>query len=163
MTVRVLLATAALILALAGSAAAATRFAAPGGLGASPCAEVAPCSLATAVGGAIAGDEIVVLPGDYTIPARLAVNVPLTIHGQDGQARPNLHYTGPDNTRGISLNDANVTLRRLSVDGTVNVGRAALIGVNPAITGTLLDRVEVHHTGAAIGVVAGPTSVIRTR
>ena len=66
---RLAVATALMTLVLllcAASAVAATRFAAPGATGPSPCVKTNPCSIATAAAGAAAADEVVLEPGEYS-------------------------------------------------------------------------------------------------
>src|SRR3954471_7595436 len=88
--------TALVVGGLAGaSPAGAVRYAGPSGSGA-PCTEAAPCDYETAIEGAPAGDEVVLLPGDYGSAAAPLSNTVststanLNVHGQDGQPRPRI-------------------------------------------------------------------------
>jgi hypothetical protein len=147
---------------LCATASAATRYAAPAGVGTPPCTLAAPCPLGTAITGALAGDDVVVLPGDFTLAATVSVPPNVTVHGQDGSARPLIHYTGPIDNRGIDIGGANVTLRWLAIDGVTDSSTTSLVGANPTgRTGTVLDRVEIRQTGAALGLQAGPGAVVR--
>ena len=76
-----LLASAVVLLVAASAAGAAVRYAAPGGTGASPCAQADPCSFFTAAstgapikGQAAEGDEVVLLPGVYAGTGDLGPN-----------------------------------------------------------------------------------------
>jgi hypothetical protein len=89
-------------LLIAAPAQAATRFAAPGGTGADPCANPAtPCSIFTAADGGApgttvqAGDEVVLAPGEYSDAGgdlgpsevvQLAAGI--SVHGKKGAERP---------------------------------------------------------------------------
>lgn len=89
-------------LLIAAPAQAATRFAAPGGTGADPCANPAtPCSIFTAADGGApgttveAGDEVVLAPGEYSDTAgdlgpSEEVHLPagISVHGEKGAERP---------------------------------------------------------------------------
>ena len=145
---------------LCATASAATRYAAPAGVGPSPCFLAAPCPLGTAITGAVAGDDVVVLPGDFTLAATVSVPPDVTVHGQEGSARPLIHYTGLDSTRGININGANVTLRWLAIDGVTNDTTVSLVGFN-SFTGAVVDRVEIRQTGMAVAFQAGPGAVVR--
>lgn len=68
-------------------ARAAQRFASPNGSGNCSTAGAA-CDLLIAVSGANADDELILAPGTYTLEGTLQLDVPLTIHGTPGQARP---------------------------------------------------------------------------
>src|SRR3954468_16190293 len=88
--------TALVVGGLAGaSPAGAVRYAGPSGSGAT-CTEAAPCDYETAIEGAPAGDEVILLPGDYGSAATPLSNTVststanLNVHGQDGQPRPRL-------------------------------------------------------------------------
>jgi len=81
---------------------AATRFAAPDGNGPYPCLKSDPCSLFLAAsneapgsGRAQSGDEVIVLPGEYSgvkgdlgPEERIQLSVGVDIHGESGQPRP---------------------------------------------------------------------------
>jgi hypothetical protein len=93
---------AALLLTSAAGASAATRFAAPGGTGPTPCAERAnPCSLFNAASLAAPsqpaqpGDEVVLAPGNYTDTAgdlgaqdQIVLDREVSVHGEAGKPRP---------------------------------------------------------------------------
>ena len=54
----------------------------------STCLAASPCSLQTAVEGALASSEIIVTPGTYVVPDDLKLIQPIAMHGQAGQPRP---------------------------------------------------------------------------
>lgn len=70
----------------AGSALAADRYASPAGSG-TACTQEVPCSLSTAIGSAVAGDEVFALAdqGDYRLGSGIRGTVP--IHSVNGRAR----------------------------------------------------------------------------
>jgi hypothetical protein len=88
---RAILAAVALAAALSpASAQAAQRFATPsGGATSGSCAAGTPCELGFAVDGASAGDEVVVLPGDYSVGS-LSPTVPIVLRGAVGRPRPRI-------------------------------------------------------------------------
>ncbi len=59
-----------IFLALAPSALAGQRYAAPGGTG-TECTQEEPCELKDAVGGAKAGDEVIITSGTYEAKAAI--------------------------------------------------------------------------------------------
>jgi len=109
---RVLVLTALLYLVLCvASAGAATRYAAPGGSGADPCANPAnPCSIYTAADGGApgttvtAGDVVMLAPGQYSdsagdlgVSGFVNMAAGITLEGQPGKPRPliTLEASGP--------------------------------------------------------------------
>ncbi len=96
---------AALGLIAAPAAGAAIRFAEPNGNGPEPCVQADPCDIQVAVEAApvVDNDEIVLLPGDYTLTNTLVIDDTIKVHGEQGQPRPRLLSTsvpvvqsGPD-------------------------------------------------------------------
>lgn len=96
----VVLAAAAMV--LPASAVAGLRFAGPAGSG-SACTEAVPCTLAWAIGAAGDNDEIVVLPGDYTIDSVPASATGLFVHGLRTHPRPQITSTATGGTFAIAL------------------------------------------------------------
>jgi hypothetical protein len=101
-----------LLLLGTANAAAAMRFAAPGGTApaSSECKREAPCSLFSAASDSAsssalqAGDEVVVLPGTYSVPAgdlgpfsTLSFLRGIQVHGLAGQPRPLIVVAGGTN------------------------------------------------------------------
>jgi hypothetical protein len=83
----------------AGTALAGVRFAAPGGTGAQPCLETAPCDsekalTGTGVNGVADGDSIILLPGTYHPKESLNVTHVVTISGQPGSPEPLIDGAG---------------------------------------------------------------------
>jgi len=76
-------------------ASAAQRYASPGGSGLD-CTSAKPCGLVDAVTKAIAGDEVIVAPGDYPLAAMLFTPPKIAVHGVAGKPRPRLLFDGPN-------------------------------------------------------------------
>jgi len=111
---------------MASSAAAATqRYASPTGSG-TACTAAAPCSVAQSIGGAVAGDEVIISPGDYSLTATVFDPAEITIHGVAGMPRPRLMFSGP-NQSGL-LTSHHSLLRYLEIDQAAT-NRAALTAV----------------------------------
>jgi hypothetical protein len=110
------LAAAAIAAALAPtSAQAAQRFASSAStVAAGACAASSPCELGFAVSGAGAGDEVVVLPGDYSVGS-LSPTVPIVLRGAAGQARPRI--VSSSGIAAVSFK-AGGTLRHLAIHAT---------------------------------------------
>jgi hypothetical protein len=135
------------------ASAAAQRYASPTGDG-SDCSAAHPCRIRQAIDLAVAGDEVIVAPGDYSLTgSSLFVNAPVTIHGVAGQPRPRLLFSGPGQF-GMDL-DPGATLRWLEVDQQSTVGASAILARS-----STLDQVVA--TGSANGpTVASRNSTIR--
>jgi hypothetical protein len=99
-------------------ASAAVRNAAPGAAGAEPC-NPAPCSLASAVKGAKAGDQVVLTPGVYKLATKLLVNKAIEIGGLPG-APASIELSGPEGVKvessGAVLHDLRLTLTEETMD-----------------------------------------------
>jgi hypothetical protein len=143
----------ALVLACAfpSVAAAADRFAEPGGDGAEPCAQSDPCDIVTAVNGASSGDDVTLLGGvppdpAYTSSVTLGLNCPsscipvsgITVHGTPG-ARPVINTT----SAGVAVDIQNGSILR---DVVVNssVTSASAVG---AFGNSTIERVSAHSSG----------------
>jgi hypothetical protein len=125
--VRRLLATLTLVLVAAAPAvaSAATRYASPSGTGDCSTPEQA-CSATTAIGAAPAGSEVILAPGDYSIPAEIPVtNVNVVIHGQDGAPRPRLIAPGNGGYRILNLTAGGDVARHIDFSSE-DPGNAAL-------------------------------------
>jgi hypothetical protein len=91
----VALAAVAVIAAVAPAvAAAAQRYASPGG-GGTACTQAAPCGFETAVEGAADGDEVIVLPGVHTPSDEVLLDSAAVVHGDEAQAHPTIASTEP--------------------------------------------------------------------
>jgi hypothetical protein len=156
---RIALAVAVLALALAPSAAANVRYASPAGTE-SQCSVAAPCSLNTAVGGAVGSDEIVVGSGAYALTAALTPSVPLTIHGAPGVARPRISAPvgSPVLESLVTLHISDLTLESTNAGGTF-LATASLLGDNSSA-----DRIESIATstsGSATALRPGAGFILR--
>jgi hypothetical protein len=90
--------------------------AAPDGTGTS-CSQEKPCSLATAIASAGAGDEVIVTPGDYASAAAplttpLANAKGINVHGVDDQPRPRIFTTAGV---GLDVTGAGTKVRHLEI------------------------------------------------
>lgn len=131
---RAALTTAVAILALLpAGAAAGVRFASPDGAG--DCSQLAPCSLATAVSGAMRDDEVVVEAGEHRLTGTLQPPVPMSIHGTPGQPRPRI--VGPPGGAALDA-AATLTLSDVTLESK-DAGFTAMI-VGP---GSTAERIEV--------------------
>jgi hypothetical protein len=130
----------AALFALPASAIGATRYAAPGGGEAAPCAATVPCSLSYAIGAATAGDEVVVTSGTYQVATGVVGSVPLTVRGTPGAARPRIVGAAGIIPLGFT---ARATVSDLTVEGT-NAPEGAL---TLAGAGSVAERVEVVNSG----------------
>jgi hypothetical protein len=126
--------------------AAAPRYASSTGDG-SDCSAAHPCSIRQAIGSAVAGDEVIVAPGDYQLTANtLFAPAQVTVHGVAGQPRPRLLFSGPGQF-GLDL-ASGATLRWVEVDQQTTLGAAAIDA-----TSSTLDQVVA--TGSGNGATVG--------
>jgi hypothetical protein len=139
---RFLLLAAFISLALPACALGAARYAAPGGGAAAGCPQASPCSLATAITGAAADDEVVVTPGTYAVASRIESTMPLNVHGIPGQPLPRI--VGASGVTPLALS-ATVSLSYLAVEATESSqGAIAAIG-----SGDVFDHLELIGHGIA--------------
>lgn len=138
-----LLALAVVIAALSApaSAAAAARYAAPGGGTVPGCAQPTPCSLEYAIAAAAPGDEVIVGPGDYTVGATIETETPLFIHGAPGTVKPRVFAA--DKAAFKSFVPQHIS--DLEFETTNNGGEGTLFV--PA-DGTVLERLKLIARGA---------------
>jgi hypothetical protein len=130
------------------TAAAATRYASPSGGLAPDCSQLTPCSLENAIEGAAPGDEVVVLPGTYTVASTIETETPLWIHGQEGPERPRIFAAN----QAVLKSFAPQRIGNLSLEA-VNSGLGVLFV--PA-NGSVFERLEVWARGAdALGLRIG--------
>ena len=168
------------VLALAGPAAAATRYASPTGPAAGNCEDPSqPCNLEYAVNTVGAGgDEIVVFAGDYPIASTLGVDPGMNLHGVAGQARPRIISSVPlavqAGGNGTRVADMQVeaprivirtsgpattsVLERLTVFAQAGSGSGDPLAV--ALDSGWLIRDSVVHTAAVSGVAVQATDEI---
>lgn len=137
------LATAVASLGFAAPAMANPFWAAPSAVALGNCSDAAnACDLPTAVGDATTnGDEIILTPGTYTVGTLLNNTHQISIHGEDGEARPVVD--GTMSIGSLFSLTGGATLRDLEIDltGTANGAAIELAG-----TGSLQD-VIVNATG----------------
>jgi hypothetical protein len=132
-----------LCLAVPAAASAATRYAEPAGNGPEPCLQADPCEIHDATVGHVAsdvvnGDEIVLLPGDYSTAETVSPDDPnLNLHGQPGQPRPRIVSTA---SAGLFIGLAGIRISHLEIEqsGDVN-GIVSNSGANATVEG-----VRVH-------------------
>jgi hypothetical protein len=124
-----------------GTAVAATRVVTPTGSG-TACTDLSPCSLATAITGLPASDDVLVEPGDYPINSDLHIDQG-SVHGEDAAHKPTLIFAGAQPYVG----DAALTDLDVRTAGTVKLDGHAT-----------LDRVLVRctNTDSCLSVEAGP-------
>ncbi len=137
------------VLAAAGPARAATRYASPSGTGdcSSP---AAPCDIATAIGGAAVGDQVLVGPGTYTVAAPITTSAAnLDIEGT-GQIPGSFTPEVIDTTSTIQITGPGTTLRDLDIEDTGSGSGAAL-----SFAGAVSERMIVRS-----GPAAGPACQI---
>ena len=102
-------------------ATAATRYAEPGGDLLGACPREDPCDIFRAVNNASAGDEVIILPGDYGSAAAPLVGqvgslaTGLNVHGEDGKPRPRIFLDTNNDTSGFRLTGPGTTARHLEV------------------------------------------------
>lgn len=163
---RPLLAVAAAMAALAAPVAgsAAMRYTSPTGSG-SACSQAVPCSLATGVSGAAAGDEVRLTADEYYLNSQLVISQPnLTISGPPGRYAPADFRAfiffrtqaegagaGFDATTKILVQQDGFTLRRLSI---VGLATSAILVNGTVANDMTIDRVTVTDNGSA-GSVTG--------
>jgi hypothetical protein len=174
MTLRKTSAAAGTLLALAAFGAtpahAAKRYASPTSTNAmGSCSSLQPCRLDHAVGGAAAGDDVVVLPGDYAVTYGVAAGVPVDIHGVGGRPRPRLVGGTVDDGAVLALN-AGGSVRHLHLETSAALGSVLKlqggvahdlqiftpattgVDVRSAAGGTVLADSVVRTTGASPAV-----------
>jgi hypothetical protein len=157
---RVVAATVACLatLALASTAQAAQRYAAPEGSGPEPCAQSAPCSLKQAVTKAISGDEVIVTGGTYTVkeaiyPEGASANV--YIHGDFGGPMPRIVGSETFLTLYIVGNDSRLAYLEMTNTGTNAMGVLCAAG-------SQIERVKATAAGEyAIGINQANDCVVR--
>lgn len=138
-----LLIAAAGVLLAAAPAAGATRYASPTGTGPHTTCDVGnPCSIADAVGAPSVqdGDEVVVLPGAYTVNTDVIASKAITVHGQGGQPTPTINMTPL--SFGFYVTAA-ATIRDLNINN-VDTGNNQRPALNIEAAGALVERVSAH-------------------
>jgi Thrombospondin type 3 repeat len=120
----------------ASGAFAATRYAEPGGDGAEPCLQADPCDIQVATEAVAVqnGDEVILLPGTYTLGASDVINITTAIdlHGQTGSPRPVLNSSAV-----VAVASTQATIKHLEIAGA---------GTGLELTGGTADEVVVQST-----------------
>lgn len=130
-------------LALPAGALAAVRYASPSGGSVPGCPQAAPCSLATAISGAAANDEVIVASGTYNVASKIESTMPLSVHGIPGQPLPRI--IGASGVLPLALPAAAVSVGYLAVEATESSGGAiAAVG-----SGDVFDHLELIGHGIA--------------
>lgn len=137
---KVLLLTLAASLLLPATALGATRYASPTGGTTGVCAASEPCSLEYAVTAAGSGDEVVVTAGTYAVATTIKAEVPLSIHGAAGQARPRI--VGAPKVTPFELNKL-ATVSDLRIESTES-GLGSLVAFE---SGDTFDHLELIASG----------------
>jgi hypothetical protein len=150
-------------LLMAASAHGAVRYADPASTTTTgACSAFAPCTVRSAIQGAVAGDEVVLRPGSYgSDGARMTLPITgtaprLDIHGVAGQPRPRLYFSV---SRGALTLFGPATVRDLEVDNASGVGlNVESVGAGPE---SLIERVVVSAAGVHASACALESGVIR--
>jgi hypothetical protein len=138
-----LAACAAVAVGAPAMAGAAVRYASPTSTAASgACAQAAPCTLAWAVSGASAGDDVTLAPGDYSLSKQLRPSVAINLHGTDGQAAPRLLADAATNGPYAVGLPAGGSIRHVAISAAAD-HQAAL-----ALNGATGDDLVLSTTGA---------------
>ena len=159
--------TAVCLLVAPASAGAAQRWAsATSTVTSGTCAATSPCRIDYAVGGAAAGDEVIVAPGTYDLGSSLVPAVAIDLHGVAGQTRPRL--IGHGSTALLEFKSGG-SVRHLALEATGSAQDALTLRgglaedlllrsdsgdggkVNGTPAGTVLRDTVVQTTSPAIG------------
>jgi hypothetical protein len=144
------------ILAIAGTAQAAQRYAAPSGTGPkAECLQANPCTLKDAMEGAEANDEVIVTSGAYTVPETIFAEAEgLSIHGDFAGPMPTI--SAKLNFYAIQVSGAGSAISYLDL---ADIGEEA----TPLFCiGTRVERVRLTAIGiSAQGLYQGPGCAVR--
>jgi hypothetical protein len=130
--------------ATAPVAGASVRWSAPDAATGAPCTPDAPCRLDTAVNGAVAGDEVILKPGNYDVTYPVAATAAIDVHGQAGKAVPHL-VGGPGGNPTLEMKQGG-SLSRVFASSQTSGGYAV------SIQGVIADGIEVATTGGSYGI-----------
>ncbi len=146
----------------AGSASAATRYAGSAANGPEPCSQAAPCALTNAVNNAKDNDEIVVLPGSYTLTAPLNASFRvLNIHGLLGRAGAStISADGlPHNGSGVAALGMSTGGRVADLTFTSTQQAVNVRDMIDAVGSVTVERVRILTVDTS-GVVSGGASTV---
>ena len=155
---KVVLTAAVLLLALASSAQAAQRYAAPEAKGPEPCVQAAPCSLELALTGAKENDEVIVGGGTYNIISPIIVfGKNLYLHGDFAGPMPKINAS----VLGLPINFIGAEEHVAYLEMNNTTGELAYGFV--CMSGMKLERVRVLalSSTSAIGVLMGTNCLVR--
>lgn len=142
-------------LACASRAQAEQRYATPAGSG-SACSQPTPCSLRTAIEGAVSNDEVVIIAGSYTLSNGVVTQLGVKnvyVHGDLGTPAPKI-------TASMAFGSAIGVNGRLSYLDVTNGGEnASAVGCG---TKGIVERVRATSIGAnAIGIYQDEDCLVR--
>lgn len=145
----------ALVLLPGPAMAAATRYAAPAAAGLADCSTPAnACDLVTAVNQASQGDEVVVLPGSYTLTSTLTPQPNLSVIGQPG-SRPVISMSGAGSLGTFeAINEAQPVVSNLDLESTGSQSPVTAYG-SMTVTHVIID---LNGGTATAAVTAEPGS-----
>jgi len=150
------------LLTAPASASAAQRWATADSAATSgACAAASPCRIDYAIGGAAAGDEVVVAPGTYSVSGSLEPVAPIDLHGVAGQPRPRLIGSGL--TALLSFKAGGGSVRHLALEATGSAQDA--LTLRGGVAEDLLLRSVTGDGGKINGAPAGTVlrdSVVQT-
>ncbi|HYU59266.1 MAG TPA: hypothetical protein VEK39_00770, partial [Solirubrobacterales bacterium] len=151
---------ATVVLAMAASAGAATRFAEPNGngtAGAGGCLEADPCSLVDAVENAavVDGDEVILLPGTTggvyeSQAASLDVTDAITMRSRDTDPVPVIPITA---TLGVLVTDS-ATLRRLRIESNAGAAVGLFVAANATAERVYVKTAGVNQTTCSLNATS---------
>ena len=137
-----------------GAADAAVRYASPGGGTVLGCERETPCSLEYAIAVAKANDEVVVLPGLYSVRTKIETSVPLTVRGETvdspslpgGGSRPQIvgapTVTPLESTARLTISDLTMSSRETGLGTLVAVG-----------DGSVFERLDLVASGEGVAAL----------
>jgi hypothetical protein len=143
------------VLTVSSASAASTYYVSPTGTAAveTGCVPLAPCDLPTTVNASalVDGDEVVLLPGTYTLTSPLSISKALTVRGTVSPADTVItsNLTAP-----IVIDNSGATLGRVKVDST-NSSNLAGVSLNH---GTLERSIVVSQSAMGCNVLDGKIS-----
>jgi hypothetical protein len=122
-------------------AVGAQRYAAPGEVDTSPCTQVNPCSIDSAIENAVDTDEVIITQGTYSVTDILLVVPGTNVHGEAGAPRPRI-TSGEALTMGGNTGTGTTRVAHLKIENTTSGGGAL------AISGGLAEDIVAETTSA---------------
>jgi hypothetical protein len=161
------------VLALAPSAQAAQRYAAPAGSGAE-CSQPKPCSLTEAMGKAKTNDEVIVTGGGYTLSAPATVSIEaanVDVHGDLSGRPPTINATS--GTYALALFGPKSRLSYVNVTNNFDASAAVACGAEVTVERVMATGVSKNGQGllqygactvrdSVIGVVGSEAAALLT-